>query len=99
MDSQAKCRGGWKALDSVITSGHVHHQRRAGKDSEAVCEKNAVRYPAAHTKIIGIHDQSFFFHCATRLTIRGIFPPGKINGSAAISAVTRMDPPNRCCSS
>src|ERR1700689_5903472 len=62
-------------------------------------EKNTVGYPAAHAEIVGVGDQAFFVHCATRLTMRGIFPPGKTNGSVAISAVTRMDAPSRCCSS
>src|ERR1700735_3347307 len=99
MDSNAERRRGGEMLQSIIGLGHVDHQRRAGKESETMSEDNAVGYSPAHAEIVGVDDQAFLFHCSTRLTIRGIFPPGKTNGPAAISAVTRMDSPSRCCSS
>src|SRR5580704_376985 len=99
MDSNAECRRDGEMLQGIISSRHVDHQRRAGEESEAVSLENAVGYSATHAEIVGVDDQAFFRHCSTRLTIRGIFPPGKTSGSSAISAVTRIESPSKCCSS
>src|ERR1700735_456315 len=99
MDSNAERRRRDKMLQGIICRGHVDHQGRAGEESETMSKEDSVGYSPAHAEIVGVDDQAFLFHCSTRLTIRGIFPPGKTNGSAAISAVTRMDSPSRCCSS
>src|SRR6185437_9954870 len=95
VSTDAETRHVGKPANRVFRRRHIRHQRCAGKKSVAMGQNNSVGDSSTHPKIVGVHDQAFFFHWITWFTIMGIFPPGRVIGWAARLAVTFMQGPAR----